>query len=85
MDRHFCTFVNNQQDDWLDKLFIAEFIANNNNFAFIKLSSFFALRGLYLCISFDVIDFSNITICKEINMKKVIEISKAMQSLWKYA
>ena len=84
MKRQLCTFVNYQQDDWSDKLPMAEFAANNNDSASIKLSSFFASRGLYLCMSFDVVDFLDTTTRKRINKKKAIDISKAMQSIWKY-
>ena len=53
---------------------MAEFAVNNNNFLLIKLSPFFALRGLHPQISFDVIDFLDITIYKRINKKKAIDI-----------
>ncbi len=84
MERYLRTFVKYQQRDWLDKLSIAEFVANNNDFASARLSSFFALRELHLCISFDIVDFSNSTTCEWLNKKKVIDISEAMQSIWKY-
>ncbi len=45
MERYLCTFVNYQQDDWVDKLPIAKFTANNNVFLTIKLSPFFISRG----------------------------------------
>ena len=60
---------------------MAEFAANNNNFASTKLSLFFTSRGLHLHISFDIIDFSDITTCKRINKKKAINISESMQSI----
>lgn len=64
---------------------MTEFVTKNNNFASIKLSPFFTLGGLYLCISFDVIDFLDKITRKQINKKKAIDISKAIQSIWKYA
>lgn len=78
MKKHLRTFINHQQDDWSDTLFMAEFVANNNNFIFIKLSPFFASRDLYTQMSFDVIDFSDITMRKQINKKIAIDISKTM-------
>ena len=30
MEKYFCIFINYEQDDWLKKLVIAKFIANNN-------------------------------------------------------
>ena len=57
---------------------MVEFSANNNNFLLTKLSLFFALRGLYPRMSFDIVDFLDTTICKQINKKKAINISEAM-------
>ena len=85
MERHLRTFVNYQQDDWVDKLTMAEFAANNNNSLSTKLSPFFASRGLHLRMSFDVVDFSDTTTRERMNKKKAIDISEAMQSIWKYA
>ena len=56
-------------------------MANNYNSTFIKLSLFFASKGLHLHMNFDVIDFSDITTCKWINKKKAIDISESMQSI----
>lgn len=58
---------------------MAEFAANNNSFLLARFSSFFALKGLHLRISFDIFDLSNILIRKRINKKKAIDISQAMQ------
>lgn len=41
MEKYFCIYVNNQQNNWFDKLFIAEFAANNNNSVATKSSLFF--------------------------------------------
>ena len=57
---------------------MAEFMTNNNNSSFIKLFPFFALKGLYLYISFDVINLLDITTREQINKKKTINISKTM-------
>ena len=84
MERHLRTFVNYQQDDWSDKLPMAEFAANNNNSTSTRLSPFFASRGLHLRMSFDVVDLSDTTTRERINKKKAIDISESMQSIWKY-
>ena len=57
---------------------MAEFAANNNNSASTKLFLFFASKGLHLCMSFDVVDFSDTTTCEQINKKKAIDISESM-------
>ena len=79
MEKHFRTFVNYQQNDWVDKLSIAKFAANNNNFSSTRLSLFFASRGLHPRISFDVVDLSDTITRKRINKKKAIDIFEAMQ------
>ena len=71
MERHLCTFINYQQDDWANKLPMTEFVANNNDFAFMRLSPFFASRGLYPRMSFDVVDLSDTTTRERINKKKL--------------
>ena len=71
MEKHLCTFVNYQQDNWTDKLLIAEFTANNNDSLSTKFFLFFALKSLYLWISFDIINFLDITIYEQINKKKL--------------
>ena len=78
MKKYLCTFVNYQQDDWSDKLLMIEFATNNNNFAFTGLSPFFALRGLHLQISFDIINLLDTITHEQINKKKAIDISEFM-------
>ena len=78
MERHLYIFVNNQQDDWSDKLPITEFAANNNDFASSRLSPFFALKSLHPQMSFDVVNFLDIITRERINMKKAIDISDFM-------
>ena len=85
MERHLRTFVNYQQDDWVDKLPMAEFAANNNNSLSTKLSPFFTSRDLHPRMSFDIIDLSDTPTREQINKKKAIDISEAMQSIRKYA
>ena len=79
MEKHLRTFVNYQHEEWLDKLLMAEFVANNNNFAFTRLSPFFASKGLHLHMIFDIIDLSDISTYERINKKKAIDISEFMQ------
>ena len=66
MEKHFCTFINYQQDDWLGKLVMAKFAANNNELAFTKLSPFFATKSLHSSMSFDKIKLFNTSSCKRI-------------------
>ena len=63
---------------------MAEFAANNNELASIKLSPFFASRGFYLQMSFNIVELSDIIILKQINRQKALDISKAIQTTWKF-
>ncbi len=65
--------------DWVDKLPMTKFMANNNISLSTKLSPFFTPRGLHLRMSFDVFDLSDTTTREQINKKKAIDISETMQ------
>lgn len=78
IEKHLYIFLNYQKDDWADKLPIVKFATNHNNCTSIRFSPFFALKNLYLCISLDIIDFSDIIIYKWINKKKTMDIYKSM-------
>lgn len=77
--RHLYIFVNYQQDNYTNKLPMAEFAINNNISISIKLFPFFASRTLYLRISFDIINLLDITTREKINKKKAMDISITMQ------
>ena len=57
---------------------MVKFAANNNKSASIKLYPFFTLKGLYLYISFDGIDFSDIITRKRVKKRKTMDISKVI-------
>lgn len=81
MEKYSRTFINYQQDDWSKKLVMAEFIANNNILTSIKLSPFFATKGLIPCMSFDIVKLSDTSICKQIFQQKVLDISRNIQTI----
>ncbi len=83
MEKHLCTFVNYQQDDWSAKLAMAKFAANNNELASIKLFPFFASKDLHSCINFDIVDLSNANTCKRIHKQKALDIFGNMEITWK--
>lgn len=74
IERYICIFVNNQQS-------MAEFAANNNDSISTKLSLFFTFKDLYLYMSFNIIDFSDTTTCKQINKRKTINVWEDIQSI----
>ena len=84
MERHLCTFVNYQQDDWPEKLAMAKFAANNNESASTKLSPFFATKGLHPCMSFDKVELSDASTRKRILNQKALDISGNMQTTWEF-
>ncbi len=64
---------------------MAEFAANNNELASIKLSPFFATKGLHLCMSFDIVELFNASTCERILKQKALDISGNMKSTWEFA
>lgn len=52
MKKHLRTFINYLQDNWADKLLMAEYVTKNGNFASTKLSLFFTVIDVYPRISF---------------------------------
>lgn len=74
MEKYFCIFINYQQDDWLKKLAIIEFAANNNKSTSIKPFLFFTTKDLHLFKSFDIIKLSDVNICKQIFKQKTLII-----------
>lgn len=57
---------------------MAEFVANYNILASTQLSPFFAIKGLYLFMSFDIVELFDINICKRILQQKALDISRNM-------
>ena len=84
MEKYLRTFVNYQQDDWSEKLAIAEFATNNNESASTKLSPFFATKGLHPRISFDIVDLSNAGTYERILKQRPLNISRNMETTWEF-
>lgn len=59
---------------------MAKFATNKNELASIKLSPFFAVKGFYLHISFNIVNFSNTSICEQIFKHKTLDISRKMET-----
>lgn len=51
-----------------------EFAANNNKSTFTKLFLFFAFKGLYSHLSFDIVNISNANTYKQIHKQKALDI-----------
>ena len=63
---------------------MAEFAANNNKSAPIKLFLFFAIKDLNLRMSFNRVELSDASICKRIFNQKALDISGNIQTTWKF-
>ena len=48
MKNYFYTYINYTQDNWVDNLLIAEFVANNHVNVFAKVTLFFANYRFHL-------------------------------------
>lgn len=59
---------------------MVEFVDNNNRSASIKLSPFFAIEGLYLYISFDIVELFNANTYKWILKYKTLDIFGNMET-----
>ena len=57
---------------------MAQFAANNNKSAFIKLFLFFTIKDLHSRMSFDKVELSNTSTYKQIFNQKVLKISGNM-------
>ena len=55
---------------------MAKFMIKNNKFVFIKLFILFILKKLYLYLRFNIINFLDFIIYKQINKNKIINILK---------
>ena len=64
---------------------MAKFAANNNESASTKLSLFFATKGFYPRMSFDIIDFSDPNTHKRIFKQKTLDISGKIEITWEFA
>ena len=74
IERYFYTFINYYHDDWSKKLAMTKFAANKNELASTKLSPFFVFQNLHPRISFDIVDFFNVNISKQIHKQKTLNI-----------
>lgn len=57
-----------------------EFVTNNNISAFTKLFPIFATKSLHTCISFDIVELSNVSTHERIFKQKTLDISENIQT-----
>ena len=82
--RYLRAYVNYQQNDWSNWLFMTEYVSNTTNFATIKLSSFFINYEFQSRMSFEPIETKN-TAKRKCLKRKTTNIHIDMKRVWLFA
>ena len=82
--RYLRVYVNYQQNDWSNWLFMKEYVSNAANSATIKLSSFFINYEFQLRMSFESIEMKS-TAKKKILKQKTTNIHIDVKKIWSFA
>ena len=84
LKRYLRIYCNHMQDDWVKWIFMIEFADNNNVFAFMSVSPFYANKGFHSRMSFnsDTIDY--VIIRKRFDVLKIKDIIEHMQNVFVY-
>ena len=81
MEKHLRAYVNHFQNDWIDLLSMAEFAANANPLATIKIPPFQATCGYVPRMSFDPVDLSKESTRKRLANTKARSIASNMEEV----
>ena len=85
IERYLRSYVNHFQDDWTDRLPMAEFASNSNTLATTKISPFLALRSYIPCMSFDPsVNLTASSTRKRLANAKARSIADCMQEVWEF-
>jgi hypothetical protein len=85
MKRYLRAYVNHQQDDWADWLFMTKYAFNAFISAITQIFSFFANYEFESRMSFDHFEFEENTIKDRINRIRERGIVFTMKNIWKFA
>jgi hypothetical protein len=85
MKRYLRVYINHQQNDWADWLFITKYAFNAFISIAIQMFSFLANYEFESRMNFDQIEFDENTIKKWINRIKDKKIMFIMKNIWKFA
>jgi uncharacterized membrane protein len=85
MKRYLRTYVNHQQDNWADWLFMTKYASNAFVFVIIQMFSFLANYEFESRMSFDQIEFDENIARERINRIRNKEIMFTMKNIWKFA
>ena len=84
MEQYLRSFINYQQDDWFEWLFMAEFAANGARSASSGLTPFQTNYGFEPRMSFDPITSRPGSARERLQMTKAKDIGETMKNTWEY-
>ena len=84
MERYFRSYVNHFQDDWVERLPMAEFSSNSNTSATTKVPPFLVSRGYIPCMSFEPVDLTALSTRERLANAKAESIAERMQEVWDF-
>jgi hypothetical protein len=85
MQRYLRVYVNHQQDDWTDWLFMTEYAFNAFISTITQMFSFLVNYEFESRMSFDHVEFAENTIKNRMNRFRRRKIVFTMKSIWKFA
>jgi hypothetical protein len=84
MKRHLRTYVNHQQNDWINWLLMIEYVSNAFISTITQMSSFLANYEFESRMSFDHVKFDENTTKERVNRFREKEIVFTMKNIWKF-
>lgn len=84
MDQYLRSYVNQFQDDWVERLPMAEFSGNANTSATTKLPPFLVSQGQVPRMSLDPVDLKASSTRERLANAKAISIATCMQEVWDF-
>ena len=84
MERYLRSYVNHFQDDWVDRLPMAEFSSNANTSATTKVPPFLVSRGYIPRMSSHPVDLTALSTREQLANAKAESIATRMQEVWEF-
>ena len=84
IERYLCSYVNHFQDDWVERLPMAEFSSNSNTSATTKVPPFLVSCGYIPRMSFEPVDLTALSTRERLANAKAKSIADRMQEVWDF-
>ena len=84
MERYLRSYVNHFQDDWVERLPMAEFSSNSNTSATTKVPPFLVSRGYIPRMSFEPVDLTASSTRERLANARAKSITDCMQEVWEF-